>query len=64
MPENRSSIRANNVLPWVVIVISIVLTAVSAYDFISGQVSVSSWTRIICWPIAAIVSALQLLKGK
>lgn len=52
------------ILHWVVLVLAILLTALSAYYLISGERGFAFWVGIICWPIVAASSAYNLKTGR
>jgi len=49
-------------LNWITLVIGIALTVLAIYDITHGERSTSEWIAIVCWPIVAIGSAVQLTR--
>lgn len=46
----------------ITLVIGIALTVLAIYDITHGERSTSEWIAIVCWPIVAIGSAVQLTR--
>lgn len=55
----NSSLRT---LQWVSLVIGVLLTALALYDLSNGERSISVWVALVCWPIVAIASIVQLVR--
>ena len=49
-------------LQWISFVVGIALTVVAVYDIVGGQHNISVWIAIICWPLVAVLSAVQLVR--
>lgn len=58
------STETRRILHWVVLVLAILLTALSAYYLISGERGFAVWVGVICWPIVAASSAYNLSTGR
>ena len=50
------------VLQIVFIVIAVILTVASIIDLVSGQTGTSIWIGVVCWPIVAVLSAVQIVQ--
>lgn len=48
---------------WVVMVISIFLTAITIYDLVQGESTFALWVGVICWPIVAICTGYLLVQS-
>ena len=55
-----TSLRKN--LIWIATVIAVLLTALAIYDIANGERNISVWLSIVCWPIVAILNAVQLYR--
>lgn len=49
-------------LNWITLVCGIALSVLAIYDITHGERSTSEWISIVCWPIVAIASAVQLAR--
>jgi hypothetical protein len=53
--------QTRSVLNWLVLVISVALTAMNLVDLLGGDASWSVWLGIVCWPIVAVCTAYELV---
>ncbi|PCK25674.1 hypothetical protein CHR55_19315 [Rhodococcus qingshengii] len=51
-------------LNWIAFGIGILLTALAIYELVQGERSTSVWIAVVCWPIVATLSAVQLFKSR
>lgn len=59
--STKSASLARNLLV-IVLIVSILLTALAIYDMVNGEDGLSVWVAIICWPIVAIANGFKLYK--